>query len=65
MPDPIMAPATSIAAPVRLMAFTNPDCGCADDSSFGAVTLDMQVPVGCGNFGGRSASALGREAAKR
>ena len=48
IPDPIIAPATSMVASVRVMALMNPVCGGADDSSVGAVTFDIQIPVEAG-----------------
>src|SRR5688500_4207981 len=45
IPEPIIEPATSIVASVRLMALTNSDCGCDGVVSVGAVTLAITLRV--------------------
>jgi hypothetical protein len=43
IPEPIIEPATSIVASVRVMALTNSDCGCVGAVSDGAVTLVIRL----------------------
>src|SRR5687768_12674842 len=43
IPEPIMMPATSIVASVRVMALTNSDCGCDGSVSVGAVRLAITL----------------------
>ena len=48
IPEPIIEPATSIVASVRVIALTNSDCGCDGAASVGAVTLVIKLQVSGG-----------------
>src|SRR5438105_435226 len=48
IPEPIIEPATSIVASVRVIALTNSDCGCDGATSVGAVTLVIKLQVSGG-----------------
>src|SRR5436309_9733102 len=48
IPEPIIEPATSIVASVRVIALTNSDCGCDGAASVGAVTLVIKLRVSGG-----------------